>query len=60
MLPMFALLLLCVAMATEAALGIATAKRDDRLNQESLGKVHPVIGYFTFAALAIGFGALVF
>jgi len=57
---MFALLLLCVAMATEAALGIATAGREGRLNQENLGKVHPVIGYFTFAALAIGFGALVF
>jgi len=28
-------------MATEAALGIATAGREGRLNQENLGKVHP-------------------
>jgi hypothetical protein len=60
MLSMLALLLLCVAMSAEVALGIATAGREGRLTQENLGKVHPLIGYFTFAALAIGFGALAF
>ena len=48
------------AMAAEAVLGMATAGREGRLNQEGLGKVHLAIGYFTFAALATGFGALVF
>src|SRR5882724_3564770 len=47
-------------MAAQAVLGMATAGREGRFNQEDLGKVHLVIGYFTFAALAIGFGALVF
>jgi hypothetical protein len=48
------------AMAAEAVLGMSTAGREGRLNQQDLGKAHLVIGYFTFAALAIGFGALVF
>ena len=48
------------AMAAEAALGIATAGREGRLNQGDLGKVHLAIGYFTFVALAVGFGTLVF
>jgi hypothetical protein len=48
------------AMAAEAVLGMATAGREGRLNQEGVGKVHLAIGYFTFAAVAIGFGALVF
>jgi len=39
---------------------MATAGREGQLNQQDLGKVHLAIGYFTFAALAIGFGALVF
>ena len=60
MLLILALLLLCVAMAADTALGIATAGREGRPNQQDLGKVHLVIGYFTFTALAIGFGALVF
>jgi hypothetical protein len=56
---------LCMASATaamvaQAALGMATAGREGRLDQEGLGKAHLAIGYFTFAALAIGFGALVF
>jgi len=56
---------LCMAsatagMAAQAVLGMATAGREGRLNQQDLGKVHLAIGYFTFAALAIGFGALVF
>ena len=56
---------LCMASATaamvaQAALGMATAGREGQLNQQDLGKVHLAIGYFTFAALAIGFGALVF
>jgi hypothetical protein len=48
------------AMVAQAALGMATAGREGRLDQEGLGKAHLAIGYFTFAALAIGFGALVF
>jgi len=48
------------AMVAQAALGMATAGREGQLNQQDLGKVHLAIGYFTFAALAIGFGALVF
>jgi hypothetical protein len=49
-----------VGMAAQAALGMATAGREGRLNQQDLGKAHLAIGYFTFAALAVGFGALVF
>jgi len=48
------------AMVAQAALGMATAGREGRLNQQDVGKAHLVIGYFTFAALAIGFGSLVF
>lgn len=48
------------AMVAQAALGMATAGREGQLNQQDLGKAHLAIGYFTFAALAIGFGALVF
>jgi hypothetical protein len=48
------------AMAAQAVLGIATAGREGRLNQADLGKAHLAIGYFTAAALAVGFGALVF
>jgi hypothetical protein len=56
---------LCMATATaamvaQAALGIATAGREGRLNQADLGKAHLALGYFTSAALAVGFGALVF
>src|SRR5437016_11643164 len=48
------------AMVAQAARGMATAGREGRLNQQDVGKAHLVIGYFTFAALAIGFGSLVF
>jgi hypothetical protein len=55
----------CMGVATagmlaQAALGIATAGREGQANQEDLGKVHLAIGYLTFAALAVGFGALAF
>jgi len=48
------------AMVAQAALGIATAGQEGQLNQSTVGKAHLALGYFTFAALAIGFGALVF
>ena len=49
-----------VAMVAQAALGIATAGHEGRVNQEDLGKAHLAIGYFTLAALTVGVGALVF
>jgi len=48
------------AMAAQAVLGIATAGREGQLNQSDLGKAHLALGYFTFAALAVGVGAIVF
>jgi hypothetical protein len=56
---------LCMASATaamvaQAGLGMATAGREGRLNQQDLAKAHLAIGYFTLTALAVGFGALAF
>jgi hypothetical protein len=56
-----------VSMATAAAgfaaatvLGIWTASREGYLNQPDFAAVHLALGYFTFAALSVGVGAIVF
>lgn len=47
-------------MAAQGVLGIATRERTGRLDQGTWAAVHLAIGYVTFAAVATGFGALVF
>jgi hypothetical protein len=47
-------------IAAEVVLGIYTASREGRLNQPDLAAVHLGIGYFTFAALSLGVGVIVF
>lgn len=47
-------------MATQAVLGIATARSDGLLQQQQLGTAHLVCGYTTLAFMALGVGAIVF
>lgn len=47
-------------MAAQAALGIYTVAREGYVNQKSFATAHLVVGYFTFAAMALGVGAIVF
>ena len=47
-------------MAAEAVLGIWTASREGYLNQPGLAAAHLAIGYFTFAAISLGVGTIVF
>ena len=47
-------------MATEAGLGLWTARREGYLNQPNIATAHLVLGYVTMAAIAVGFGAIVF
>ena len=49
-----------LGMAAEAVLGIWTSSREGYLNQPNLAAAHLVIGYFTFAAISLGVGAIVF
>jgi hypothetical protein len=47
-------------MAAQAGLGILTAGREGRLNQQRLATAHLAIGYLTLAGMAFGVGAIVF
>jgi hypothetical protein len=47
-------------IAAEAVLGIWTARREGFQNQSDLAAVHLAIGYFTFAAISLGVGVIVF
>ena len=49
-----------LGMAAEAVLGIWTASREGYLNQPELAAAHLAIGYFTFAAISLGVGTIVF
>ncbi|HEY2028867.1 MAG TPA: hypothetical protein VGH20_06630 [Myxococcales bacterium] len=48
------------AMAAEAVLGIYTAGREGYLNQPTYATAHLALGYFTFAAISLGVGVIVF
>jgi hypothetical protein len=48
------------AMAAEVALGIYTAGREGYLNQPDYAAAHLGLGYFTFAAISVGVGVIVF
>lgn len=52
--------LAALGMAAQAGTGIYTASREGNLNQQDYAKVHLGIGYFTFAAMSLAVGALVF
>ena len=49
-----------LGMAAEVVLGIWTSSREGYLNQSNFATAHLVVGYFTFAALSLGVGAMVF
>jgi hypothetical protein len=48
------------AMAAEVVLGIYTAGREGYLNQPDYAAAHLGLGYFTFAAISVGVGVIVF
>ncbi|MBS2022455.1 MAG: hypothetical protein JST92_08600 [Deltaproteobacteria bacterium] len=47
-------------MVAQGVLGFYTASREGYVNQSSMASAHLVIGYATFAAMALAVGALVF
>ena len=49
-----------LGMLAQVGTGIYTASREGYLNQQDYAKVHLGIGYFTFAAMSVAVGALVF
>ena len=55
-----AMLTATAGMAAETVLGIWTSGREGYLNQPDLAAAHLIIGYVTFAAIALGVGVIVF
>jgi hypothetical protein len=47
-------------MVAQGLLGIQTSRREGYLDKQDYGRAHLVIGYATFAAMAVGVGAIVF
>jgi len=47
-------------MAAEVVLGLYTASREGYLNQPDFAAAHLIIGYFTFAAITLGVGTIIF
>jgi hypothetical protein len=49
-----------LGMVAQAGTGIYAASREGFLNQQDYAKAHLAIGYFTFVAMSVAVGALVF
>jgi len=60
MLHRISMLAAAACMVAEIVLGIVTVERAGRGDQQDLAKAHLFVGYGTFAALAVGAGAMIF